>query len=197
MGYTTDFTGKFEFNTPLDKDTLEYLTKFSNTRRMKRKFPDDVYVPSTDTSNETLMVPKSKYGIEGEFFVDGTGDFGQDHDASIVDYNKPPSTQPSLWCGWVPSEDGKYLQWNEVEKFYEYIDWLKYLIENFIAPKNYVLNGVVHWQGEEDADIGTIQVYDNKVLVKEGVHADNLITNSIRFIKDKKILKIEHNITDK
>jgi len=36
MGYTTDFEGGFEFSRPLTSDEKNYITKFNNTRRMKR-----------------------------------------------------------------------------------------------------------------------------------------------------------------
>lgn len=144
MGYTTDFEGCFKLNKKLDKKTLEFLQKFSETRRMARKLPKE-------------------FGIEGEFFVDGKGSFGQDDDKSIIDHNRPPKTQPSLWCQWIPSQDGKFLEWDGGEKFYEYIDWIEYIIKNFLEPKGYVLNGEVRWRGEDFNDAGTIVVKKNKV----------------------------------
>ena len=75
MGYTTDFSGCFTLNKQLEPKMKEFLTKFNETRRMKRNADD-------------------KFGIEGEFFVDGTGSFGQDHTSDVVDYNMPPKTQP-------------------------------------------------------------------------------------------------------
>jgi hypothetical protein len=147
MGYTTDFSGSFKLNKKLDKETHEFLTKFSETRRMKRRLP-------------------AKYGVEGEFFVDGTGMFGQDRDDTIIDYNRPPATQPGLWCQWIPSEDGTAIEWNGGEKFYEYIPWIKYIIANFLAPKGYVLNGEVQWQGEDSDDQGIIEIVNNVVKTK-------------------------------
>lgn len=171
MGYTTEFKGKFKimFNgkaKALDKETKEYLKKFNETRRMKRKFP------------------KNEYGIDGEFFVDGSGFMGQGEDKSVVDHNSPPQTQPGLWCQWTPSKDGKYLQWDEGEKFYSYFEWLEYILKNFLAPKGYYLEGVVHWVGEDEEDIGTIQAIDGQLLSKSGVHAKSLVSNSVKFIKE-------------
>jgi hypothetical protein len=149
MGYTTDFDGNFTLNRPLDDETYEFLKKFAHTRRMKRRVD-------------------SKYGIDGEFYVDGTGDFGQDDDGTVVDHNKPPRTQPSLWCQWIPTEDKLHIEWDGGEKFYSYIEWLKYIITNFLEPKGYSLNGKVHWYGEDREDNGIIVVKDNKVSTKEG-----------------------------
>lgn len=142
MGYTTDFEGKWKLNKKLDKETHEFLRKFNDTRRMKRKVDP-------------------KYGIEGEFYVDGTGMAGQDHDSTIINYNQPPRTQPSLWCGWVPSEDGMYIQWDGGEKFYGYIEWIEYIIVNFLQPKGYTLSGAVSWQGEDSDDYGIILMNEN------------------------------------
>jgi hypothetical protein len=152
MGYTTDFEGTFKFNKRLDPVTLRFLKKFNDTRRMGRKGLS------------------SKYGVEGEFYVGGKGWAGQDRDESVIDYNKPPRTQPGLWCQWRPTEDGRELAWDGNEKFYEYIPWLEYLIEKVLSPKGYSLTGVVKWQGEDPADFGVISVKDNKIEVVEGVH---------------------------
>jgi hypothetical protein len=76
-------------------------------------------------------------------------------------------TKPGYHCQWTPSEDGMGLEWDQNEKFYDYIEWLQWLIDNFFFPKGYRLNGEVRWDGEEIGDIGKIIVRDNKVEVKE------------------------------
>ena len=144
MGYTTDLYGKLKFNKQLTVDDLNFLKKFADTRRMARNVG-------------------SEYGVEGEFYVEGGGDFGQERDETIIDYNRPPKTQPGLWCQWVPTEDGWHLEWDGNEKFYNYVEWLEYLIEKILAPKGYVLNGTIDWQGEDFNDRGTITVADNVV----------------------------------
>ena len=40
--------------------------------------------------------------------------------------------QPGLWCQWVPNASGTAIVWDEGEKFYYYIEWIKYLIEHFL-----------------------------------------------------------------
>ncbi len=147
MGYTTDFYGEFKLNKKLDKNTFDYLKKFKDIRHVKRKLP-------------------AKYGIEGEFYVDGDGFKGQGDKGGVVDHNSPPSTQPGLWCQWEPCEDRKHIMWDGDEKFYEYKAWLVYLIKNFLAPKGYILNGEVEFQGENRNDRGIITVTNNKVKVE-------------------------------
>ncbi len=78
------------------------------------------------------------------------------------------STGPGAWCQWVPTEDGKGLEWDGNEKFYEYVDWLKHLIKEVIKPRGFVLSGEVTWTGEEHGDFGKIVVKDNEVEVYGG-----------------------------
>lgn len=70
---------------------------------------------------------------------------------------------PGIWCDWVPNEDGSLIEWNSAEKFYNYTEWLKWLIENKLKPWGYVLNGTVHWSGEDTDDQGVIEVSNNEV----------------------------------
>jgi hypothetical protein len=144
MGYSTDFFGVFNVTPKLKQEDNEFLTKLAQTRRMKR---------------DVTKLPPGYWGVEGEFYVDGEGDYGQTKDASVIDYNTPPSTQPGLWLQWIPSDDGETIQWDGGEKFYNYVEWLEYLIEMILSPRGYVLNGEVEWQGEETDDRGKI-VYD-------------------------------------
>jgi hypothetical protein len=149
MGYTTEFTGAFQLNKPLNAETKEFLMRLSRTRRMKRN-----------------VVPE--YGVEGEFYVNGTGMAGQDRDATIVDYNKPPSTQPSLWCDWIPTDDGLFIEWNGGEKFYNYVEWITYIVDKILKPHGYILSGEVTWQGEDSYDRGMIVAKDNVITTKTG-----------------------------
>lgn len=79
---------------------------------------------------------------------------------------------PSIFCQWVPNEDGTALRWDGNEKFQEYTKWLDFLIAHFIAPWGYVLNGVVTWECREDSlSTGTITVSDNYVKTVENEHS--------------------------
>jgi hypothetical protein len=147
MGYTTDFDGSFELNKPLSEKMKDFITKFSGTRRMARK-------------------QSKEFGVEGEFFIEGTGNSGQGTMPDVIDHNKPPRTQPGLWCQWVPNEDGTEIVWDGGGKFYYYTEWLVYLIHKILAPNGYVLNGQVTWQGEETGDVGEIYIENNKVFTE-------------------------------
>lgn len=164
MGYTTDFWGEFKVEPALKPEHAAYLKKFNETRRMKRNA--DEAEKLADPVREAACLP---IGPEGSFFVGGLGWAGQDEDPSIVEYNDPPVGQPGLWCQWQSNEDGTAIEWDGGEKFYYYTEWLEYIIENFLYPWGYVLNGEVQWQGEESDDMGKLVVKNNEVSEKRAV----------------------------
>lgn len=155
MGYTTYFNGGLNLNKKLTKEHHEFLNKLNETRRMARNVGPE-------------------YGVEGEFYVDGDGMMGQDREDNIIDFNRPPKTQPGLWCQWRPTEDGTRLEWDGGEKFYNYVEWLEYIIERILKPRGYVVNGKVDWNGEDPDDAGSIVVIDNVVSTRaQGGDGDN------------------------
>jgi hypothetical protein len=160
MGYTTQLEGQFNLDKPLTVAHMAYLKKFAETRRMRRQADTYYLEDMADLTREAVGLP---LGDEGGYFVGETGMMGQTHDASIIDYNSPPKGQPGLWCQWEPNAQGTAIVWDGSEKFYEYVKWIKYLIEHFLQPWGYIANGEVKWQGENDADTGTIIIKDNAV----------------------------------
>jgi len=159
MGYTTDFTGRFDLDRELDSKTFNFLTKLAETRRMRRSLSE---LPETGFEKYGF----DNWGTEGEFFVDAEGFAGQDRDSSVLDYNSPPTTQPGLWCQWLPTNDRKSIEWNGGEKFYHYKAWLEYIICNVLEPRGYILNGTVDWHGEDPSDSGQLKVKDNVLYVE-------------------------------
>lgn len=181
MGYTTEFSGQFSITPKLTKAQKAFLLKFSETRRMKRD-PEEIL-----RLQESGVFPSGKkdlaiaaglqIGPEGQHFVHGGGFGGQAIDESISGYNSPPKGQPGLWCHWVPTEDGKHLKWDGGEKFYDYVEWLEYIIERFLKPWGRAINGEVEYQGEDEDDFGVIVVRNNIVGVYEGVCRSDLPAN--------------------
>lgn len=161
MGYTTEFDGSFTLNKPLDEKTQTYLENFASTRRMKR---------DPKVLEALGFGPSESFGVDGEFFVNEKDlkDYGQTKDESILDYNEPPRTQPGLWCQWVPTEDGTAIEWDGVEKFYNAAEWIEYLVTNILAPRGYVVNGVVDASGEDFSDLWHIEIVDNVVTTGQG-----------------------------
>ena len=162
MGYTTYFSGEFTFNKPVTEELKTYINKFSDTRRMVR-----------DNNKIKELFPNWRefcfngdLGIDGAYFVGGDGYAGQDRDESIINYNSAGS-QPGLWCQWIIN-DRNELVWDEGEKFYNYVEWLRYLIKHFFEPLGYELNGTVDYEGEDPDDFGRIVVSDNFVKIVYG-----------------------------
>jgi len=169
MGYTTDFKGKFELNKPLSTQQAKYLKMFAHTRRMKRNPAAITKLPAIERNQECLNLLTNldlPLGPEGAYYCGPMANYGQDHDASVIDFNAPPATQPGLWCQWVPTSDRMFLKWDGSEKFNHYEEWIRYLIVSFLRPWGLTLNGEVKWQGEETRDRGLLIVKDNIVTTK-------------------------------
>jgi hypothetical protein len=135
------------------------LETFSGSRRTKRD-------PKKIKQSESHL--HSKVGLpignDAEFFVNGGGY----KDEATIDYNCPPNDQPNLWCQWIPSEDGSAIEWDGGEKFYDYIDWIEYIITHFLTPWGITANGSVEWQGEDSGDFGKINIKNSLVSVVRG-----------------------------
>jgi hypothetical protein len=153
MGYTTVFDGQIRVEPPLSPEEIEYLRKFSETRRLAC--------------------------TQGPYYVERGGGLGQAIGPDVLDYNTPPEGQPGLWCQWVPTDDGHAIEWDGGEKFYDAAEWMKYLIEHFVgeAPKakatlpflnSHRLNGEIYAEGEDGHDRWKLIVTNNEVSVAEG-----------------------------
>ena len=164
MGYTTTFEGAFKLNKPLTQEQADYLHAFNETRRIKRN--TSLLLDVKDELREAVGLP---LGVEGEFFVGYPKNFGQTNTQDVVNYNATPSTQPSLWCGWCPTDNKDGICCDGAEKFYSYVEWLQYLINNFLKPWGYELNGIVEYQGEEDDDHGYLIVRGNQVFHQQKI----------------------------
>ena len=84
----------------------------------------------------------------------------EEHDREGLE-GKPPT----YYCQWKPTQDGMGLEWDGVEKFYYYGEWLEYLIAHFLKPWGYKLSGTVRYAGWTEGVEGTISVTDSKVIV--------------------------------
>jgi hypothetical protein len=154
MGYTTDFEGSFKFSKPLTVAQYNYLKAFADTRHQKLR----IHLGGVSAKEAGVLQQLGlTVGVDGEFYL------GEGFD--VIDQNVPPSTQPGLWCQWIPSEDGNELHWDGNEKFNKYVEWLEYYIKNFFKRWDIKLNGKVEFWGECEGDHGFIIVKDNVVSV--------------------------------
>ena len=76
---------------------------------------------------------------------------------------------PDSYCDWVvPHEARDTFRWDGSEKFYNWGDWIRYLIAEFFAPRGYALNGEMKWRGKDALDVGRITVKNNHLDLKTG-----------------------------
>jgi hypothetical protein len=196
MGYTTDFNGSFELSRPATAEEREYVNRIADTRRMQRDVTKLMELYKGEHGNPFAKDKTNAdevYGFKGEYFAMNDGDMGQGNDASVIDHNAASGEiawkdyngdwekrdemqkainadiikQPGLWCQWR-LDDETTLAWDGSEKFYNYIEWLQYLIAHFFEPWGIKVNGEVTWQGEDNADIGKIIVKDNEIEIYNG-----------------------------
>lgn len=83
--------------------------------------------------------------------------------SAFADRRHNDAVMPSHYCQWTPTADGTGIEWDGGEKFYDYTEWLAYIVEHFLRPWGYTLNGSVKWQGEDMDDRGVLIVEDNCV----------------------------------
>lgn len=185
MGYTTYFSGEVGIDPALNTYEIDYLTRFSQSRRMNRR--------------------------NGPYYADPGDDFGQSGGGDVIDYNAPGFGQPGLWCEWIPSADGTEIAWNEGEGFSPADAWMAYLIDTFLCPGcelqrfladehrpqgceqwmidpafehfsfDHVCNGVIFADGEASDDFWKLVVTDNQVAVygAEVIHSDELLDHVV------------------
>lgn len=130
--------------------------------------------------------------FEGSFIFDK--ELTNEQIKTIMDFadeRHEGSKFPGYYCQWVVNEDGTELEWDGGEKFYNYKEWLEYLIKNFFIPWGVTLTGSVEWSGEESGDIGIIMLVKNVMVVKNGYIAyDELTIEDLKIINpDLKTIK--------
>lgn len=190
MGYTTDFEGAFTLTPAATREQVAYINAFSRTRRMKRNA--ELTTQRPDPIREAVGLPVGEDGcyFVGADLANHGQEFNA---PDVIDSNEPPGaptfeqfrgsdflksysafdkalkdaikngSQPGLWCQWELTDSGEQLEWDGSEKFYNYVEWLRYLINNFFAPWGITLNGEIEWFGEDRNDRGKIVVTNNVV----------------------------------
>lgn len=86
---------------------------------------------------------------------------------------RPKDSPPSIWCPWKLCELPHYvtayrgpcsgLEIPGDGKHYGYVAWLQHIVNEFLAPNGYEVNGRVCWQGDDTFDVGVIVVKANQV----------------------------------
>lgn len=159
MGYSTDFFGHFNLSKKLTKDQSDYLHLFSRSRH----FEIDVSMVKQSDLMKRLDI---SIGKEGCFYIGQTIyniNYGLPY---TINYNKPPADCPGLWCDWIPTEDNCGIQWGGGEKFYNYTEWLNFIITHFLKKWDIEISGNVRFQGEDISDFGFLRI-KNGVAIKD------------------------------
>lgn len=144
MEPTIHFDGRIMFDRPLRSEHRAYLYQFSHTRRMQRD--PALLHDRADPIRQAAGLP---LGPDGGYFVGDPTWLGMDvGDVSVRDANIPPQGQPGLWCAWTPTDDGEALICRDQEIGHCSPEWLQYLIQHFIEPWHYTLNGEIRWESE-------------------------------------------------
>lgn len=186
MGYTTDFHGEWAVTPPLTPEQVTYLHAFARVRAcwnpvQLEGIPDPI--------REAVGLP---VGNQGRYF---TGHLRVHADANRevpwpefkaapgfagvragwIDRQaellvKPtlfdsPTDEPDYPCQWVPTPEGDFIEWDQGEKFYDYVEWIEYLIHHFFKRWGNVLDGDIEWFGEEHWDRGIIRIVGNQVSI--------------------------------
>jgi hypothetical protein len=154
MGFTTDFIGHIDIEPVLNAAEIAYLAAFSRSRRF-------------DRAGGPYFVPANP-------FEERSGDVDD-----IDRYNTPAPGQPQLWCQWTPCLQGCCLAFDGVEKFYQPVRWMEYLIDHFLKPDahaegrglpcfadftfDHVLEGLVVGCRRDNKELFAIRVEGNAV----------------------------------
>ena len=69
-----------------------------------------------------------------------------------------PAGAPNPYLQWRPTHDGRGLEWDGGEKFYDYAEWLEWLSREWFRPRGIEVLGEVRYQGESTGDAGTLRI---------------------------------------
>jgi hypothetical protein len=134
MGYSVFFEGSLAIEPALTPEQVHTLTVFARTGRTPRVSSE---APATQ--------------IVGESFVMQVTEDAHFENASADGLSERLEGQPSRYCCWRPTPDGRSLEWDGCEKFGQYEPWTRFLIETFFAPWERRLEGRISWRGEDGA----------------------------------------------
>lgn len=77
---------------------------------------------------------------------------------------------PSGYCQWRPTRRLDGIEWDGGEKFYEYSEWLQFIIDKRLKPWGYMLTGSVHYSGEGRGDNGLLVISDGRVSKQKSIN---------------------------
>ncbi|BCL83060.1 hypothetical protein ccbrp13_55250 [Ktedonobacteria bacterium brp13] len=162
MAFGVTWNGRLALDRPLDSEHNAYLQAFHLVHRTRVDAAQLALRP--DILRTAVGLP---VGPEGAYYVGSEPGFDDPANALSLDEHEPPVGQPSVLCPWMPTEDGQVLILDETHDCVRIVEWLHYILEHFLVPWGYVLNGnmLLEAKIEDDLDRVTITVEDNSVHV--------------------------------
>lgn len=158
MPYDASYTGQLRIEPPLNPTEQKALSSFLGSRRIR-----------------TVAGPLDSRKLDSTHF-------------DVLDYNRPPEGQPSLWTGLRIANDGEVLEWNGEEKPGDLTAWIRYLIDHLLKPRaafldlmyevgpkdllrGFTFDHVVNGQlvGTSRGEVWAIRVQDNDVVTTDMV----------------------------
>lgn len=77
---------------------------------------------------------------------------------------------PEGYCQWQPTRRLDGIEWDGNEKFYDYVQWLQFIIDKRLKPWGYTLSGSVHYAGEGRGDTGMIAIIDGRAIKQKAIN---------------------------
>ncbi|WP_201360982.1 hypothetical protein [Dictyobacter formicarum] len=172
MGYVTWFTENLIFDRPLAPHHLAYLQAYSRVPHVH--WDVDIVKNDPDPLREAVGLPigengcyftgrglKDLYVAPPWVYLAGANE--ATIDPAYIDWICPGV--PYHHCAWRPGDDGTELRIAS-DKPYCWYTWLQYLLDHFLVPWGYILNGKMTWQGEDEKDRGALLVEKNRAVAR-------------------------------
>ncbi len=74
-------------------------------------------------------------------------------------------TYPGAYCQWILTGGRTGLGWDNNEKFYDYVEWLQFIIDEILKPAGVKLTGTVNYSGDDPCDCGLLIVGDDQKAI--------------------------------
>jgi hypothetical protein len=162
MGYDIYYTVEIAIEPPLTPELVEFVNNLSNPNKSERTLADMGFevIPTTYHFLEQLPSDMQQFRL-----------------ARIVKQewiDKHPNAAPSDVFEFRVSDDGTFIEFDGESKWPLNIVsmMLTWLADYVFGPAGHVMNGGVHWDGEESGVSGYVHIVNNKVSVE----ADEVIT---------------------
>lgn len=89
----------------------------------------------------------------------------------LLEFNEDPDliegSHPDSYMQWVPTESLDGIVWDGNEKFYNYTEWMQWLLL-WLGDRGVTASGELLWSGEEVGDVGVLSVLNGVATANRG-----------------------------